>query len=129
MPMTLDELDEIEKKCHLHDFWEKETLDGRTWRPSNRRRCGFYRARGLCFCDNSDQVAWRLTMNQEQFQSLVRLLLGAGGPLAAWMISKFGVSQAGIDAFTGSMIAMVGAVPVAASFLWGLRRHTTTGQL
>lgn len=68
-------------------------------------------------------------MNSEQFQSLVRLMLGAGGPLSAWLISRYGVSQAGVDAFSGALIAAVGAVPVLGSFLWGLRRHSTVGQI
>ena len=64
----------------------------------------------------------------DQIQSLVRLLLGAGGPLGAWLLSR-GVSQDALGAYTSLAIAFVAAAPVIVSGVWGLMRHTDSGNL
>ena len=61
--------------------------------------------------------------NQEQWLSLIRLLLGVGGPVSAWLISR-GIPADQVTALSTSIIAVVGALPPLISFVWGMLAHT-----
>jgi hypothetical protein len=61
--------------------------------------------------------------NAEQIQSLIRLLLGAGGPLAAMLISK-GVAGDTVNQIETLALAIV---PPLVSLIWGLIRHSDAG--
>ncbi len=59
-------------------------------------------------------------MNTEQIQSLIRLLLGAGGPLAALLISK----GASADTVNQILTISLAVVPPLVSLVWSMIRHT-----
>ena len=63
--------------------------------------------------------------NSEQIKSIIRLLLGAGGPLAALLVSK-GVSADQVSIYLE--LALVIVPPVIAG-AWGLLSHSDTGTL
>ena len=66
--------------------------------------------------------------SSDQIQSLIRGLLAAGGPAGAWLLSR-GVSQDALGAYTNLVVALLGAVPFITSIVWGLMRHTDSGNL
>lgn len=59
--------------------------------------------------------------NPEQIQSLIRLLLGAGGPLAALLISK----GASADTVNQILTISLATVPPLVSLVWSMFRHST----
>lgn len=61
--------------------------------------------------------------SNDQIASIIRLLLGAGGPLAALLVSK----GATADQVNQILTIALAVGPPLVSLVWGLSRHTNTG--
>jgi hypothetical protein len=67
-------------------------------------------------------------MNYEQMLSLLRLLLGIGGPVGALLVAR-GMTQDQVTALSTSLLTIAAALPPIISFGLSLVRHSDAGEI
>jgi hypothetical protein len=68
-------------------------------------------------------------LNQEQWISLVRGGLAAGGPIAALLLALHVATQPQIDALQTVLLWLFSIVPPVVSFVWGIFAHTQSAAI